>query len=193
MKLRRLSIKLLTLVMTSLIVLSGCGQGSPNGEPSSTTGVVDQDIVILKPYVFRYNDTTVRVNSYAPTVIQGLGKPLEYYKAEGMFVDGEEDVYLYEGMEVRAGQLDDSRVIVAALIQGSGIPTAEGIAIGDAFADVILTYGEDYVEDEDGFYSYERDGSKLSFLIENEVVASIQYTIVEEKIETAPVVSTSTD
>lgn len=193
MKLKRLSIKLLALVMTSLIVLSGCGQDSPDGESSLTTDVVDQDVVILKPYVFRYNDTTVRVNSYAPTVIQGLGKPLEYYKTEGLFVDGEEDVYLYEGLEVRAGRLDDSRVIVSALIQGSGISTAEGISIGDAFADVILTYGDQFEKGEDHSYTYERDGSNLSFLIENEAVASIHYTVVEEKIETAPVVPTSAD
>jgi hypothetical protein len=175
MKNKRIAALLVAVLLSVQLLLTGCGGTTAPAETAPTT-TATQSVIRLKPYVLRYRDTTIRMNAYAPPVIQDLGKPLTYNKAAGTVTGKTEDVYGYEGLILRAGRYQDTRVILSALIEGADIRTPEGIGIGDELQAVVERYGEGTAEGKD-VLSYRRDGAKLSFRIQNNVVESILYEL----------------
>ena len=75
-------------------------------------------------------------------------------------------IYLTLGMS--------KRKISMILFLDDLVSTPEGVCIGMSKEDMEKAYGTDY-EVSSGFYRYTKDNMKLSFIIENEEITSIEY------------------
>lgn len=162
-------------VLTVLFLLVGCGNQTE--KPTDTTS--SSKPVVLRPYFLTYEDSRVAAGSYATNVIKSLGKPLDYYKQAPLLAEhGDEDVYIYDGLEVTAGHLGKNRVVLSAIVSKPGIMTHEGVQVGDEEEKIKAVYGEP-MADEDNMYSYQRDGSKMCFTVKSERISQIAFYAVK--------------
>jgi hypothetical protein len=61
------------------------------------------------------------------------------------------------------------------------VTTKVGLYLGASLDDVFDAYGNDYTE-ENGFYTYTQGDSKLTFVVENDVVSAITYSAIVEGV-----------
>jgi hypothetical protein len=90
-----------------------------------------------------------------------------------------ERVYTYSGFELHTYEMDGTDYVAALIFLDDSVSTKEGVYLFSSLEDVLAAYGDGYTRTND-MYSYERDGSKLSFLVENDEVTMIEYMAVTE-------------
>lgn len=127
-----------------------------------------------KGYTFQYNNTTISVDSNMKSVLEKLGEPASYFEYASCAFDGLDKIYTYSNFEIDTYPKDNEDLISAIILKSDVVTTAEGISVGATKDKLIETYGDQY-KDENGMLSYSKDNMKLSFIIENNVVTSIQY------------------
>jgi hypothetical protein len=119
------------------------------------------------------------MNKEAAPVVEALGDPLDYFESESCAFKGLDKVYYYSGFELTTYPLDDVDYISTIDFKDDTVSTKEGIFIGSSLDDVKAAYGEDYKE-ENGFYTYTKGDSTLTFIMENDAVTAITYTAIVE-------------
>ncbi len=116
----------------------------------------------------------IGVDMDAASVIQGLGEPNSYFEAPSCAFQGIDKMYTYSHFEIDTYPDGDTDKISMILFLDDLVSTPEGVCIGMSKADMEKAYGTDY-EVSSGFYRYTKDNMKLSFIIENEEITSIEY------------------
>lgn len=117
---------------------------------------------------------SIGVDMDAASVIQGLGEPASYFEAPSCAFQGIDKMYTYSHFEIDTYPDGDTDKISMILFLDDLVSTPEGVCIGMSKADMEKAYGTDY-EVSSGFYRYTKDNMKLSFIIENEEITSIEY------------------
>lgn len=179
------------LLAAGLLLLAGCGEtekvieggGSSSGAVSSGTQTQgdtqsetpeeDDTQETAKGYVFVVQGTALPIDADISTVTDALGEPLSYYEAASCAFDGLDKIYTYAGFTVQT--YPDSDSIYMIVLKDDSVSTQEGISIGDTLEQVVAAYGSDYTE-ETGMIVYRKDGMKLSFIIQEDEVVSIEYS-----------------
>lgn len=169
-------VKKLCLVIVMMLLLTGCG-----GETEPVKKPVDDKPEKTKDagYSFLYNGVDIKMNDKAAPIVEILGEPLEYFEAESCAFQGLDKTYYYSGFELHTYPIDGVDYVFSILFVDDSVSTPEGICLGSSLDDVIKAYGESYEEDM-GMYTYTKGDSKLAFLIEHDVVSSIEYTAITE-------------
>ena len=103
----------------------------------------------------------------------------EYSQIPSCAFQGTDNVVIYSHVEITSAQIDGSERVYSVYFLDDEISTPEGVKITDARADVIDAYGDDF-EGNDNKITYVDGKVELSFLIENDVVTSIEYVYVIE-------------
>jgi hypothetical protein len=111
-------------------------------------------------------------------VLEQLGEPKSYFEAASCAFEGLDKMYTYDHFEIDTYPDGAADRISCIIFWDDMVSTPEGICIGSSFTDMTAAYGEGYLL-ENGFYLYEKDGSRLKFLVENDSVSSIQYESVK--------------
>jgi hypothetical protein len=88
--------------------------------------------------------------------------------------DGNDKVYTYENMEITVSPLDGKDIVYSVYFLNDRITTKEGVKITDDKETMIETYGENY-KNINNKYSYLKGDVLLSFIIENDIIISIEY------------------
>lgn len=184
----------MVFMAAALLFTAGCGEsekvisgnggnGNPdatqNGEATDGQESAEQEgdgeiSVPEKGYVFTYNGATAVVDADAAPLVEALGEPLSYYEAASCAFDGLDKIYTYSGFEIETYPMGEKDQVSAVILKDDSVSTTEGISIGDSLEKLEQTYGTDRVE-ESGMLVYEKDGMKLCFIVQGDVIVSIEY------------------
>lgn len=176
------------LLIVLILLLTGCGGGEnasgnldDNGDNSMPMGSINEldDDKESKGYVFEYNGTTIAMNEKAESILEDLGESIDYFEAESCAFEGLDKIYTYSGFELNTYEIDGVDYVASVLLLDDSVSTKEGIYLYSNLNDVLSTYGNNYTKNL-GMYTYELNKSKISFLIENDEVVSIEYTAITE-------------
>ncbi len=101
----------------------------------------------------------------------------DVYTVPSCAVEGSDNVYNYTDFEVTAYDAGDGEVTYSVYLIDPNITTPEGLALGDSMDKVTELYGDDYEQDGTAMI-YTRGETKLSIILQNDVVVSIEYLLV---------------
>ena len=176
------------LLMVLILLLTGCGgekntskdlNGNKGGnEPVESTEKPD-DEEKTEEYVFEYKGITIAMNEKAAPILGRLGEPLDYFEAESCAFEGLDKIYTYSGFEIHTYEIEGVDHVAAVMFLDDSVSTKEGAYLYSGLDDVLSKYGNNYVKDL-GLYTYELNKSKISFLVEDDEVVSIEYNAITE-------------
>lgn len=173
------------LLAASVFVMAGCGNDEKvidgNGQNSGSGTEQSQgsnqegkgnEAAGGKGYVFTYKDTAITVDGDAGPIVAALGEPASYYEAASCAFDGLDKIYSYSGFELHTYPSGEKDYVSAIVFQDDSVSTGEGVCVGDSVDKVKEVYGQG--TEESGMLVYEKDGMKLCFILDGDVVA-IEY------------------
>lgn len=174
------------LLAASVFVMAGCGndekvidgngQNSGSGTEQSQGSNQEEgkgnEAAGGKGYVFTYKDTAITVDGDAGPIVAALGEPASYYEAASCAFDGLDKIYSYSGFELHTYPSGEKDYVSAIVFQDDSVSTGEGVCVGDSADKVKEVYGQG--TEESGMLVYEKDGMKLCFILDGDVVA-IEY------------------
>lgn len=180
--------KLSLILMAVLFLLAGCSSGTSttkslaNINPNSAgtgTSKTSEGTEESKGYIFENKGIIIAMHAKVAPILESLGKSTGYFEAESCAFQGMEKTYTYGGFELHTYESDKVDYVASVILLDDSVSTKEGIFINSNLDDVLKAYGDKYTKKLSS-YTYELDKSKLSFLIENDKVTSIEYTAVAE-------------
>jgi hypothetical protein len=149
--------------------------------PEESTEDINAESGLKDGFIFAYNGVNVYLDEYTGRIVSELGEANDYYEVESCTFDGIAKTYSYNGFDVSTYQKSNSdadRVYSVDFFDDS-VTTAEGVYIGQTFEDMVAAYGEEYTEVEGvkGFYSYEKNGTVLSFHLPDGIITAVSYKV----------------
>ena len=108
-----------------------------------------------------------------------FGEELTYSEVPSCAGQGTDKVYNYGSYEITAYQDGDQEKIYSVYFIDDQITTTEGVKISDDSSVMFEKYGDNY-EQTGNQYTYTSGNVELSFIVENDFVTSITYTLVIE-------------
>lgn len=135
--------------------------------------------VQLTGFVFKAEadgkEVPIGVDIEAASIVEALGEASGYFESTSCAFDGIDKMYTYDHFRIETYPDGEKDRISYIFFLDDMAETAEGVCIGMSMEQVKAAYGSEY-EDRDGLMVYTKDGMHLSFLIRDEVVASIEYS-----------------
>jgi len=174
--------KKLILVLVAMLLLVGCsskGKTDLDAEPEKGLDTTSEAETKEVGFSFKNNDVTINMNVPAKETIDALGEPMDYFEAASCAFQGLDKIYYYSGFELSTYPNKDVDYISSVTFSDDSVSTIEGICLGSKLEDVLAAYGDDYKE-ELGLYTYTLGKTNLTFLIEDNLVASVNYLAVLE-------------
>ena len=108
-----------------------------------------------------------------------FGQEESYSEVPSCAGQGTDNVYNYGSYEITAYQDGDQEIIYSVYFIDDQITTTEGVKISDDSSVMLEKYGENY-EQTGNQYTYTSGNVELSFIVENDFITSITYTLVIE-------------
>ena len=154
--------------------LMACG-GNEDTASNAENSANESTTSAASGYTYTSNGTEIVIDAEAEAIVDALGDPISYYEAASCAFDGLDKTYTYDGFTVDTYPDEDGVDRISdVILTDDTVSTAEGVSLGASAADVTAAYGDDY-EDSNGSYVYKKDGMKLTFVISDDKVTSIQY------------------
>lgn len=158
---KRISIILLAAVM--LLSFVGCG--------------ADNSDLQEENFFFTYNGTKITLGAEVAPIIDALGEPKSYTEEPSCAFDGMDKTYYYGSFYLSTYPLDGKDYVYNLWFADDGVATEESIRIGNSESQVEEAYGEDCFNGTN-CYSLTRGQSRLTVLIENNMVSSVRYEVI---------------
>lgn len=177
--------KLSLLLVLLIFFLVGCGNVENTSKKSQDDNIkivgadgskVSDKGAITKSegYLFENKGIVIAMNAKVAPILDSLGEASDYFEAKSCAFEGLDKIYTYNSFELYTYEMEEVDYVAAVIFLDDSISTKEGIYLGSTLDDVLAAYGDEYTE-ELGLYTYELDKSKISFIIENDEVTSIEY------------------
>lgn len=189
--------KLVTSILLVMVcMLSACGESDQKDTTKINTQQENQSNVSKQTeansiefagYVFQAGSADevekvdVVIDAEAESILNDLGEAESVYESPSCAFGDLDIIYTYDGFEVDTYSIEGVEYISAVILLDDTVETPEGICIGDEVSKVMDIYGKPAKNDAT-LLEYRKDHMKLSFIIQDEMVLSIEYatTILEE-------------
>lgn len=149
--------------------------GNLDNEGSTEIPETDSTENSVAGYVFDANGVTVKVDMDMDELATQLGESKSIFEAPSCAGEGISYIYNFTSYEIETYPAADGKNLIGFIVlKDDTVATKEGIDLSMTKEDVILTYGEDY-EENGSQISYEKDGTKLNFIFEEDNIISIEY------------------
>lgn len=125
-------------------------------------------------YSFTYNGVEIEMNAPAADIIAALGEPKSYTEEASCAFIGMDKTYFYGSFYLQTYPMEDVDYIYCVWLVDDSVTTAEGIYIGATQAQVEQAYGAEAYNGSNA-YILTTEHSRLTVILENGVVSSIQY------------------
>ena len=159
------------LAAAMLLCFAGC-QPAQTENPQNKEPVQDS-------YSFVYNGTTIALHAPAEAIVAALGEPKKYSESTSCAFEGLDKSYGYGSFYLETYPLGDKDYVYGWYFVDDMVENAEGICIGSTKADVEAAYGAENYNGTNAFEMTKGSG-KLTVILENDVVTSVQYVIITE-------------
>lgn len=173
---------LMIAILSVSLVACGGGDNTPN-QPQQTGNTisdpVDHNDDESNGYIFETKDVEIAMNAEVAPILEKLGDSKEYFEAESCAFQGMEKTYTYDGFQLYTYEIEGVDSVASISFLDDSVKTKEGIYLYSSLEEVLEAYGDEY-EESLGLYTYILEDSKLSFLIDNEEVVSIEYIAITE-------------
>ena len=147
-------------------------------EPTSGENAVNQESSVQET---QYK-LEVEGKDMTPSVVftqETFGEPNQLSEIPSCAFEGTDKVYTYTSYEITTYQDGDQERIYSVYFIDDQIATNEGVKIADNISAMTNAYGENY-EQVGNQYTYVSGNVELAFIVENDVITSITYTLVTE-------------
>ncbi|MFZ7134229.1 MAG: hypothetical protein ACOWWR_17930 [Eubacteriales bacterium] len=171
--------KLGLILMVFILLSAGCNQESDENKVPSGGTTDNSSTAEVQGYVFEADGVSIAMHAEVAPILEVLGEEKSYFEAESCAFQGMEKTYTYNGFEIHTYELEGVDLVASIVFLDDSVTTKEGLFLYCELEDVIEAYGDDYIQDM-GLYTYTLDKSKISFLIENNEVVSIEYIAINE-------------
>jgi hypothetical protein len=108
-----------------------------------------------------------------------INEEADFVELESCAFDGTDKVYTYENVEIMASEMKGVETVYSVYFLNDMVETKEGVKITDEKSKVIDAYGENY-EEIGNELAYKKGKVRLSFIVENDIVTSIEYVYIIE-------------
>jgi hypothetical protein len=166
------------ILIALAVLLAGCA-GPPAATTASSGSTTASKSTAAPGYVFKYNDVTIQMHAETAPILEKLGESKSYFEAESCAFQGIEKTYTFPSFSLSTYELAGVDHVASLLLLDDSVETAEGVCLYASLNDVLEVYGDQYTKSL-GLYSYTSGKMKLSFLIENDKVTSIEYVALAE-------------
>ncbi len=174
--------KRLLLFMAVMLVLTGCSKAG-SAKQENTEGASDttekSSGAVTEGYSFDYNDVNIPMNVDAAPVVEALGESVDYFEAASCAFQGLDKIYSYSGFELGTYPNGDKDYVSYVTLLDDSVSTDKGIYVGSTLDEVTAAYGNEYTV-EGSSYVYRLGESKLTFIVEDDMVAQITYAAIVE-------------
>ena len=169
------------VAMAVILLFAGCKSGS--GDTDSTKGpkqtstpvpAVQKDLADKEGYYLSKNGSDIYLGEDFAKYKDALGDALNYFEAPSCAFEGMDKIYYYSGFAIYTFPDGDIDRVLSIVLSDDLTKTNEGIFIGSAKDDVVAKYGE-VSRDTDSSLIYEKSKTKLIFILNSDMVSSIQY------------------
>lgn len=160
------------LAMAMLLCFAACETPNIPDTPDNTEPVQDS-------FTFTYKGTKIALHAPAADVVAALGEPKTYSESTSCAFEGLDKSYGYGSFYLETYPIGDKDYVYGWYFVDDMVENDEGICIGSSKADVEAVYG---AENYNGTNAFEvtKGSGKLTIILENDVVSSVQYVIVTE-------------
>ncbi|MCI8482706.1 MAG: hypothetical protein HFH41_00025 [Lachnospiraceae bacterium] len=125
-------------------------------------------------YLFKSGQIEIAVDQNMAEIADQLGEPDSYYEEPSCAAQGIAKIYTYPGFEIETYPDGDKDLIACVVLKDDSVATPEGVDLSMTKEDILKIYGSEYEESGKGMV-YEKDGTKLCFIMEGDDIASIEY------------------
>ena len=159
------------LALAMLLCFAAC-QNNETETPGSKEPVQDS-------FTFTYKGTKIALHAPAADVVAALGEPKTYSESTSCAFEGLDKSYGYGSFYLETYPIGDKDYVYGWYFVDDMVENDEGICIGSSKADVEAPYG---AENYNGTNAFEvtKGSGKLTIILENDVVSSVQYVIITE-------------
>ncbi len=185
------------LALTMLLALTACGNAE---KPQETTEAPVETTAASVEATEAPLETTAPQETEAPAVIQepfgftfqgvvlipgtvynaaALPAPSSVYQVPSCAIEGTDNVYSFDNVEITAFHDGTQEIIYAIAIFDPNICTDEGLYLGDDAARVVELYGEDYTENGTAMV-YTRGNTMLTIILQGGFVADMELRWITE-------------
>ena len=177
--------KVLIIVLILIVLVVGAVEGyivfggKKNNNQTNETGSSKTSEVASNEWVFTYEGMNIEIGKEFTR--EKYGEEKSYSEIQSCAFDGLDKTYTYDHYEITTYPAENEKEnILSVYFLDETIATNEGVSIGDSYDKMIETYSEDF-ENHENSYTYRKGETLLNFIVENETITSIEYTLdVEE-------------
>ena len=129
-------------------------------------------------FTFLHNGIHFILGEPIENVLSRLGPEIDFYVYASCYFDGDSKMYVYNGFELSTYLIYgyDVDLLYSITFEDDSITTKEGVHIGSGFEQMVAAYGTDY-EEIPGMYLYFKEGTVLSFSVEDGIITVITYYV----------------
>lgn len=128
-------------------------------------------------FVFNYNGIEIAMNANAADILAQLGEPRSYTEEASCAFVGLDKTYFYGSFYLQTYPVGEEDFVYCVWLVDDSVTTKEGIYIGAAQEEVENAYGAAGYNGSNAYIIVAGD-SKLTVILDNDVVSSIQYDAV---------------
>lgn len=162
-----IGIIIIIAIIVALVILSN------NSKTTEETASPKEDY-----YSAKYKDQQITVGDKFTDDL--IAEDFQMSEVENCAFATADKVYTYANFEIVPATVNNETVIYSIYFITDEIATSEGLKLGDSLATILDTYGEDYSQPLSNKYVYQKGKTELSFIIENETIVSIEYTLLTD-------------
>lgn len=174
MKNKGITIFLIILVIAIVAIvavnLNGKGEESSSSSSESTEN---------SKYSVTYKNVDITPGTaFDETKIQ---EQYSYSEINSCAFEGKDKVYTYSGAEINVANVNGVDTVYSVYFFDTETKTPEGIGVSDTKEDMIKAYGDNYKQTTTNSYNYTDGKIDVSFILQNDVIISIEYTLIVSK------------
>lgn len=159
---------LVILLIGNLVFLTACGEEKSSSSETKTKASfsIKYDGVNVVPGI-KFDESKISDDA-------------EISEIPSCAFDGVDKVYTYSNVEITVAEINGTPTVYSVYFKDDTISTNEGVKISDSKDLMLEKYGEDYKNTLSNKYDYTKGNVELSFIVENDIVTGIEYTLITE-------------
>lgn len=165
-------IVIIALVVGGIVFFTNQTEPTSTGENSLNATQETSNTPTEDVFTFEDNGKTISLGATYSSL--DLGEAKDYYEVQSCAFDGMDKIYTFDHYEVHTYPDANTDKVLTVYFLDDQVSTTEGVKIGDSLDIMTEKYGSDY-EQLDTQYTYSKGQTQLKFIVENNVITSIEY------------------